>query len=85
MLHFLNYLDFTGYLSSDEYSNFNRVKNVLTDIFQDVDSTQPILMLGIIDDLRILLLNKHFNEINALTETLRENVLTLYEEKTIEE
>ena len=28
--HFLNYLDFVGDLGSTEYSNFNRVKNVLT-------------------------------------------------------
>ena len=37
-LHFLNYLDFVGGLRSEEYSKFNRIKNILTDKFQDVDS-----------------------------------------------
>ena len=54
MLHSLNSLDFVGDLRKDEYSNFNRVKNVLTDNFQDVHSEQLIHMLGVIDDLRIL-------------------------------
>ena len=63
VLHFLNYLDFVGYLRSDEYSNFNCVKNDLKDNFQDVGSEQLIRMLGVIDDLRILFINQDFNEV----------------------
>ena len=42
-------------------------------------------MLGDIDDLHILFLNQSFNEVNTLTESLREKILTLYEKKSIEE
>ena len=50
----------------------------MKDHFQDVDSTQLIHMLGILDDLRILFLNQDFNEINPLTEGLPERIFTLY-------
>ena len=67
VLHFLNYLDFVGDLRSDDYKYFNRVKNVLNDNFQDVDSEQLIHMLGVIDDLRILFLRQDFHEVGPLT------------------
>ena len=57
----------------------------MRDNFQDVDSEQLILMLGVIDDLRILFLNHDFNEVNPLTEPLRERIVKIYEKKTIEE
>ena len=57
----------------------------MKDIFQDVDSEQLIHMLGVLDDLRILFLNQDYNEVNPLTESLRENIFTLYKKKTIEE
>ena len=85
VLHFLNYLDFVRYLRSDEYSDFNCVKNDLKDNFQDVDSEQLIRMLGVIDDLRILFINQDFNEVVPLIESMRERIFTLYEKKTIEE
>ena len=37
VLHFLNKLDFAGYLESDVYEKFNSNKKVLTDEFQDVN------------------------------------------------
>ena len=85
VLHFLKYLDSVAALRRDDYSNFNHTKKVLKDNFQDVDSEQLILILGIIDDLRILFLNQDFNEVNPLTESLRERIVTIYEKKTIEE
>ena len=81
MLHFLNYLDFVADLRSDDYSNFNHNKKVLKDNFQDVDSEQLILMLGFIDDSRILFPKKGFIEVNSLTELLRERIFTVYEKK----
>ena len=50
VLNFLNYIVFVADLGNDEYSNYIHTKKVLTDIFQDVDSTQLILMLGVIVD-----------------------------------
>ena len=85
LLHFLHYLDFIGDLRSDEYTNFNRIKNVLTDNFQDVDSEQLIHMLGVIDDLRILFLRQDLHEVNPLTESLHERFFTLYEKKRRDE
>ena len=85
VLHFLDYLDFVGYLRSDEYKNYNYTKDVLKDSFQDVDSEQLIHMLGVIDDLRILFLNQDFNEGIPLTESLRERIFTLNEKKTKED
>ena len=85
VLHFLNYLDFVADLRSDDYGNFNQTKKALKDNFQDVDSEELIHMLGVFDDLLILLVNQDFNEVNQLTESLRERIFTLYEKKTIEE
>ena len=85
VLHFLNHLDFVAFLRNDEYNNFIHTKKVLKDILQDVDSQQLILMLGVIDDLRILFLRQSFNEVNPLTESLRERTFKLNEKKTIEE
>ena len=71
VLNFLNYLDFVADLGSGEYSNFNLIKNVLIDNFQDTDSEQLIHMLGFVDDLSILFLNQDFKGVNPLTESLR--------------
>ena len=83
VLHFLNYLDSVADLENHEYSNFDRVKKVLKDIFQDVDLGQIFHMLGVVDDLHILFLNQDFNEYNPLIESLRERIFTLYENKTM--
>ena len=85
VLHFLNYLDSVADLENHEYSNFDCVKKVLKDNFQDVDLEQLILMLRVVDDLHILFLNQDFNEYNSLIESLRERIFTLYEKKTIDE
>ena len=84
VLYFLNYLDFVADLRNDDHSKFIHTKNVLKDNFQIVVSDQLIHMLGVIDDLRILFLNQDINEVNPLTEPLRERIFTLYEKKTIE-
>ena len=84
VLHFLNYLDLVCDSRSNDYGNFSRVKNALKDGFQDVDLEQLIHMLGDIDELRILFLNQDFNKVCPIIETLRENIFTLYEKKTIE-
>ena len=83
VLHFLNYLDSVADLENHEYSNFDRVKKVLKDNFQDMDLGQLIHMLGVVDDLHILFLNQDFNEYNPLIESLRERILILYEKKTM--
>ena len=85
VLHFLNYLDSVADLENHEYSNFDRVKKVLKDNFQDVDLGQLIHMLGVVDDLHILFLNQDFNEYNPLIESLRERIFALYERKRIDE
>ena len=85
VLHFLNYLDSVVDLENHEYSNFDCVKKVLKDNFQDVDLGQLIHMLGVVDDLHILFLNQDFNKYNPLIESLRERIFTLYEKKTIDE
>ena len=85
VLHFLNYLDNVADLENHEYSNFDRVKKVLKDNFQDVDLGQLIHMLGVVDDLHILFLNQDFNEYNPLIESLCQRIFTLYEKKTIDE
>ena len=85
VLHFLNYLDSIADLQNHEYSNFDRVKKVLKDNFQDVDLGQLIHMLEVVDDLHILFLNQDFNEYNPLRESLRGRIFTLYEKKTIDE
>ena len=85
VLHFLNYLDSVADLENHEYSNFDRVKNVLKDNFQDMDLEQLIHMLGVVDDLHILFLNQDFNKYNPIIESLRERIFTLYEKKTIDE
>ena len=85
VLHFLNYLDFVAELRNDEYSNFNHIKKFLKYNFQDVYYEQVIHMLGDIGDLHNLFLNQSFNEVNTLTESLREKIFTLYEKKSIEE
>ena len=77
LLHFLNYLDFVADIRNEEYNNFNHIKKFLKYSFQDVDYEQVIHMLGDIDDLHILFLNQSFNEVNTLTESLREKSLTL--------
>ena len=63
VLHFLSHLDFVGELRSDEYNNFNRVENVLTDNFQDMDSEQLIHMLGVFDALHIIFLRQDFQDV----------------------
>ena len=85
VLHFLNYLNCVGALENHEYSNFDRVINVLKDNFQDVDLEQVIHMLGVVDDSHILFLNQDFNEYDRLIESLREGIFTLYEKKTKDE
>ena len=85
VLQFLNYLDFVGNLGSNDYSNFNQSKKILTANFQDVDSEQLIHMLGVIDELRILFLTKNFQEFGPLRESTLERIFTLYENKTTEE
>ena len=85
VLYFLNYLDSVADLENHEYSNFDRVKKVLKDNFQDVNLEQLIHMLGVVDDLHILFLNQDFYEYNPLIESLRERIFTLYEKKTIDE
>ena len=85
VLHFLNCLDSVADLENHEYSNFDRVKKVFKDNFQDMDLGQLIHMLGVVDDLHILFLNQDFNEYNPLIESLRERIFTLYETKTIDE
>ena len=85
VLHFLNYLDSVADLENHEYSNFDRVKKVLKDNFQDVDMGQLIHMLGVVDNLHILFVNQDLNEYNPLIESLRERIFTLYEKKTIDE
>ena len=54
VLHFLNKLDFVGYLESEDYEKFTCNKKVLTDEFQDVNSEKLINMMNIVDDLYIL-------------------------------
>ena len=83
VLHFLNYLDTVADLENHEYSNFDRVKKVLKDNFQDADLGQLIHMLGVVDDLHILFLNQDINEYNPLIESLRERIFILYEKKTM--
>ena len=61
------------------------LKKVLKDNFQDLDSEQPLHMLGVVDDLRIVFLNQDLNEVNPLTESLRERNFTMYEKNTTEE
>ena len=79
LLHFLNYLDFVADFRSDDYSNFNHIIKVSKDNFQDVDSEQLIHML-VVDDIRIPFLRQDFNEVNPLTESLRENFHTIRKE-----
>ena len=85
VLLFLNYLDFVADLRNDKYTNFNHIKKFLKKSFQDVGYEQVIHMLGDIDDLHNLFLNQSFNEVNTLTESLREKTFTLYGKKTVEE
>ena len=85
VLHFLKYLDFVADLRNDEYTNFNHKKKFLKYSFQDVDYEHVIHLLGDIDNLHILFLNQSFNEVNTLTESVREKIFTLYEKKSIEE
>ena len=46
VLHFLNKLDFAGYLESCDYEKFSCFKKVLTSEFQDLDSEKLTNMLG---------------------------------------
>ena len=63
VLHFLNYLDSVADLENHEYSNYDRVKKVLKDKFQDVDLGQLIHILGVVDDLHILFLKPRLSRI----------------------
>ena len=85
MLHFPNYFDFVGVLRSDEYTNFNCGKNVLTDNFQDTDSEHLWHMLWVINDLQVIFLRQDFQDVQPLTKALRERIFTLHEKKTLDE
>ena len=71
VLHFLNKLDFVGYLRSAKYEKFNCIKKVLLDEFQDVNAEKLINMLGVVDELYILFITQVFHDVQILTYKLR--------------
>ena len=77
VLHFLNKLDSAGYLENDDYENFNCIKKVLTAEFQDVNSEKLIYMLGVVDDLPVSFITQTFEQIQSLTNGLREDIFSL--------
>ena len=73
MLQFLNRIDYNGSLIGAEYNNF-----------QDVDLFELVHILGVIDNLHIRLLRHDFNS-ESITESLRDRIFKLYEQKMLEE
>ena len=66
VLHFLNKLDFDGYLESVDYEKFSCIKKVLTDEFQDVNSEKLKNLLSVLVDLYILFITQDFQDVPLL-------------------
>ena len=73
VLHFLNKLDFNGYLENEENEKFSCIKKVLTSEYQHLDSEKLLNMLGVNDDLYFLFITQAFQDLQILTNVLREN------------
>ena len=85
MLHFLNKLDFIGYLGNDDNVTFTCIKKVLVDEFLDVSSEKFISMFDILDDLYILFVTQDLENVKILTGSIRSNIFLLVEEKMKDE
>ena len=85
VLHFLNKLDFVGYLENDENEKFSCIKKVLTNEFQDLDSEKLINMLGVFDKLYILFVTQNFHDIQILTNIPRGDIFLLVKAKMEDE
>ena len=84
LLHLLNRLDFIGVLTVREYSNFNNCKKFLTDIFQDLDCDEVIIMLIFIDDILINFIRQNFNS-KPIINNLRDKIFEIYDKEMVEE
>ena len=82
VLYFLNKLNFTGYLESDDYEKNNGVREIIVDQFQDVNSLKLIDASSIVDDLLIIFMTGELQQIFDETKTLREDIFKLIKEET---
>ena len=81
VFHFLNKLDLVAYLKGDEFKNFNCIKKVLANDFRDLYTEKLINMLNVVDDIYILFITQHFQNVRALTDVLREDIFLLFKDK----
>ena len=82
MFHFLNKLDFAGYLESDDYEKIKCNQKVSTDEFQDVNSEKLGNKLGFVDDLHILYKIQVFHDVQTLSSFVRGDIFFPVKEKT---
>ena len=85
VLHFPNKLDFVGFLERVDYEKINCIKKVLTDDFQDVNSEKLLNLVSALDDLHILYITQHFQDVQILTNVLRDEIFMLVKEKMEDE
>ena len=85
VLRFLNYLDVVDDVSDSENNNFSDSRKVLSINFQQTDFEELIHMLSTNENILIRFLERKLENIEELTENLREKTLELYKKKKVEE
>ena len=59
--------------------NLNGFKKILIDEFQDIDSVKMFIVMGVLDNLRIVLITQDFEDVQKITKVLRDDVFSLVE------
>ena len=77
ILYYLNKLDFTDKVNTDDFENLRCVKRILVEEFGDYNISKLIEVLSIVDNLFIQLTVVEQQDILNRTSTLRENILYL--------
>ena len=77
MLYFSNKLYLAGYFESSDNDKFRWNKKILMDELQDFKSEKLINMLGVLDNLQILFITQDFQNVQILTDVLREDIFSL--------
>ena len=81
VLHFLNKLDLVLYLERVEFKNFNCIKKVLANDFQDLNSEKLKNLLNVVDDIYISFITPDFQNVRVLTNVLRDDIFLQFNEK----
>ena len=83
VLNFLNQMEMFKNEYGIEYSVFKKMRKILIDEFENVDSDKLVEVLGTLDDLKIEYLRMKVYFDRSLVNTLIENIFDMWEQKWI--